>query len=465
MPLNVNYRQGLNQDQINSIQNLWSNNPVDSWNENDWSNWNYATNNASVPTQNFPTPTPQPVAETPRTPRFPDFNPSSTLDDFYNNMWKTSQSPINEADVRRRMLEQVQGQLDSINSIYDNILANVKVQGANRLGQTRAISARKGTIGSEIGTANKTGTESYNAQAEQAVQAERANKLAAVMDRANSRADEELRIQREQKTADANKYIEYLAGKKDEAKNDIKSLASTGLTLDQISNEEYLGLLKDSGFKTETEFEAFYNAFLPKAQQVKYEYKELKDGTILRYGDDGSYKTLDEFKLPPEGDWTITQLADGTVVAYDKNQAGGEDGNFNFKKIGNFAKPKAVGPSNTLKLTSTQKSKLARLFNSQEISDLESAINALGVEGVLANVQDSQEKKLIQSVFGTIQDTETSVNDNLLKQLGYTTSNISSYKQAVSQGQTIDDPIKFLQDLKASEGGYNLDDWLNMSNN
>ena len=402
---------------------------------------------------------------TPRTPRFPNFSPSNTLDDFYNNMWNSSQGTINESDIRRRMLDEVQGQLDSINSIYDNILANVKIQGANRIGQSRAMSARKGTIASEIGTAQKTQTEGYNAQAEQAVQAERSAKLADVMARANSRASEEIKLQREQKSADADKYIDYLKGKKEEAKNDIRSLAGTGLTLDKVSNDEYLSLLKDSGFKTETEFEAFYNAFLPKAQQVKYDYKELKDGTILRYGDDGSYKTLDEFKLPQEGDWTITQLDDGTVVAYDRSQAS-EDGSFNFKKIGNFAKPKAVGPSSSsLKLTGTQKSKLARLFNAQEIGDLESAINALGVEGVLANVTDEQEKNLIKNVFGTMQDTSTSVNDTLLKSLGYSTSDINEYKQAVSRGESITDPVSFLQNLEKNKNGYDLDAWLKYSNN
>ena len=53
---NISFRSGLNSEQIGSINNLWSTRSQDTWNTNDWSNWNYATNNSSVPTQDWYTP-------------------------------------------------------------------------------------------------------------------------------------------------------------------------------------------------------------------------------------------------------------------------------------------------------------------------------------------------------------------------------------------------------------------------
>lgn len=407
-----------------------------------------------------------PAAAVARTPRFPDFTPNTDINDYYQRLFSESKQPVDEAGIRKQMLDAVQAQLDSINSIYDNILANVKIQGTGRLGQQRAISARKGTIGSEMGQAQKTEVETYNTQQEQAVQAERSAKLTSILSNAQTRADEKIALERQTRDKKAAEYIDYLKGQKDEAKADIKTLAATGLTLDKISDDQYIKLLKDSGFQSETEFEAYYNAGLPKNKQVKYEYKELKDGTLLRIGDDGSYKAIDEFKLPTSGNWTITQLDDGTVIAYDRDQ-GTEDGKFSFETIGKYAKAKATGTgtSSTLKLSTGQKSKLARLFNSAEINDLEAAVNAIGVDGVLENVTDESERKLIEDVFGTIEDTNVSQQDQNLKDLGYSAADIREYKkaQAEATGITIE-PRAFLQQLKKKKASGDstsfVDDWL-----
>lgn len=331
----------------------------------------------------------------PRTPRFPDVDLNDPVNDYYTNLYKDSQKPLDEAGIRAARLKEVQAQLDSLDSIYDNMVGQLRVEGENRSGQTRAVGSRRGLVGSEMGDAQKIQTEQYNEKVIAAKNEERAAALAAVRDKATARANDEILQKTAQKKLDAANYIEYIKGKQDETKTDIKDLAKTGIKIEDVDNETYKALLESSGFKSEAELDAYFNRNKPKAEQVKYEYKELKDGSILRYGDDGSYKTLDDIKIPQEGDWAVQELDDGTVIAYDKNKVN-SDGKFTYEKIGNFAKPKAgQSNSNYTKFTSTIKNLLLGKFTADEIKSLEERVNENGWQDVIRGYALSADEKAL----------------------------------------------------------------------
>ncbi len=338
----------------------------------------------------------------PRTPRFPDVNLNDPVNDYYTNLYKDANKPLDEAGIRAARLKEVQAQLDSLNSIYDNMVGQLRIEGENRSGQTRAVGSRRGLVGSEMGDAQKIQTEQYNEKVIAAKNEERAAALAAVRDKAIARANDEILQKTAQKKLDAANYIEYIKGKQDETKTDIKDLAATGIKIEDVDNETYKALLESSGFKSEAELDAYFNRNKPKAEQVKYEYKELKDGSILRYGDDGSYKTLDDIKIPQEGDWAVQELDDGTVIAYDRNKVNSE-GKFTYEKIGNFAKPKAgSNTSNYTKFTSSIRSQLQSMFNAEEIKQLEEAVNEQGWTTVANNPNlSSDERSLLKKILAS----------------------------------------------------------------
>lgn len=348
----------------------------------------------------------------PRTPRFPDADLSDPVNDYYTNLYKDAQKPLDEAGIRAARLKEVQAQLDSLNSIYDNMVGQLRVEGENRLGQTRAVGSRRGLVGSEMGDAQKMKTEKYNENVIAAKNEERAAALAAVRDKASARANDEILQKTAQKKLDAANYIEYIKGKQDETKTDIKDLAKTGIKIEDVDSETYKALLESGGFKSEAELDAYFNVHKPKAEKVKYDYQELKNGSILRTGDDGSYKTLDDLKLPQEGDWAIQELDDGTVIAYDRNKVNSE-GKFTYEKIGNFAKPKA-GPntSNYTKFTSTIRTQLQSIYNAEEIKQLEEAVNEQGWSVVANNPNlPAEERSLLKKILASTSK-DKSVNPN-----------------------------------------------------
>jgi hypothetical protein len=161
----------------------------------------------------------------PRTPRFPDVDLNDPVNDYYTNLYKDANKPLDEAGIRAARLKEVQAQLDSLNSIYDNMVGQLRVEGENRSGKTRAVGSRRGLVGSEMGDAQKIQTEQYNEKVIAAKNEERAAALAAVRDKATARANDEILQKTAQKKLDAANYIEYIKGKQDETKTDIKDLA------------------------------------------------------------------------------------------------------------------------------------------------------------------------------------------------------------------------------------------------
>ena len=389
-----------------------------------------------------------------RTPRVLGYTPDTTIEDYYKRLNDNANIPVDEATIRKNALAAVQAQIDALSAAYDSQLADIRKQNEGRTGQTRAINSRRGVVGSEIGDANAAGTEKYNNSIIAAKEAEKAAAITAVMTGAQNRASDEIAKKVDQNKLDAANYIGHLTELQTTAKNELAKLASTGVDVKDLSDEQYKTLLKDGGFKSEAEFDAFFNANKPKAAQVKYEYKELKDGSLIRYGDDGSYKQIKDVQLPKEGDWQVKQLQDGTVIAYDQKKVNA-DGTFSYQNIGAFAKKtagKGGGGSgtnkNTIKLTSGQKNILSQTFPAQDIADLETAINTLGKDKVRENITDPTELKAFDAAFGYNKPATDVTSDAYLKNLGFSAADISAYKSQTQSRSASIDPTTFLAERK-----------------
>lgn len=230
---------------------------------------------------------------------------------YYNNL---NREKPNEAAIRENVLRQQQARIDAINKVYDDELVKARATAQGRLGETRALGAARGVLGSEFGLQEKAGTEAINQQQEQVIQNQRQREITDVLDRVDTISREKYAAESAQVDKNNAEYLNFLGSKQNEARDTIKLLANSGANIEELNQEEYKKLIDASGYSP-IQLDAFYNAAKPKASQVKYEYKELKDGTLLRTGDDGSIKELGNYAPPDDsGEWKIQQFDDGTVA-------------------------------------------------------------------------------------------------------------------------------------------------------
>jgi hypothetical protein len=255
---------------------------------------------------------------------------SSTTDDYYSSL---KRDPVDEATIYQEERDRIQAQVDAINELYASQLKDVQQQGRGLVAQTSAITTGAGLGASPFQQTAEAKTEKYNEQQERLVKAEQAQMVAAILGKADDRAMERIQAEKADVKANQKDYLDYLAGLQDDARQDMATMAQTGVDLSQLSETEYQKLLKDTGY-SKLQFDSYFNALKPKAAQVKYEYKELKDGTLLRTGDDGSIEEIKE-ALPVENGYKLTQLSDGTLVQMNETTGDikfiGEKGEFEKK--------------------------------------------------------------------------------------------------------------------------------------
>jgi len=303
--------------------------------------------------QQTPTPITPPTEEEQPINRPVISDTEQSIADYYKNL---NQETPDENSIREAELKKAQAMIDATNSLYDEQLRRAREVGAQNVAETSSISTSAGLSGSPFKTAQVAQTKQYNLREEQSLAAQRQAAIAQIRSNAEARATERFDTERAQILQNKKDYITYLKElqtadketQKEEyekakevsaaAKSDIKELASTGLSLNEFKKtKEYQQLMLESGY-SQLQFDAIYNANLPKEIAVKYEYKELKNGELLRIGDDGSYESIKGADPIPE-DFDLVTAPDGTLFLFNKNT--GEIQNY-----GNFAKPESAADKN-----------------------------------------------------------------------------------------------------------------------
>lgn len=204
-------------------------------------------------------------------------------------------TPDEEEQIRESIRKRLQVQVDAVNQIYEGLLGKEEEAATGRLGEARAIAARSGTLGQDFGIAQKEKVEDYNKKIRAGLEGERALKIAAIFDRMDTRASEEIAAKTAEAKGNAKAYIDYLDKTRQAATEDIKALAQSGVRLDQLSDAVYKRLLKQSG-KDEFTFEALFNASKKKEEKIDYTYR-VEGGKLFAFGVDpttGQLKTMEK---------------------------------------------------------------------------------------------------------------------------------------------------------------------------
>lgn len=216
--------------------------------------------------------------------------------------------------IRSQVAANMQGQIDAIEQVYAGLITSANREGENRLGRTRAISARGGLIGSPRGEAQRENTAAYNSEIVGNIKARMANEIAAVLDRIDTRANERIDEERTRIEGDREEYLAQLAKNRQEAREDAKILAQGGVQLDELDDADIQDLMKDTGYENPLLFEAYFNANKPAALQDEFQYMNIGGGRVVRFNKGkGGEPEVFELGAPEGDDWEFRMAGDTPI--------------------------------------------------------------------------------------------------------------------------------------------------------
>ncbi len=270
-----------------------------------------------------------------------DYN--TAAESYFANNSSTPLTDAEKADIRTQTRARMQAQIDAINNEYTGIIAAEKPKAEERLGETRAISARSGLLGSPRGAAQKDKMTSYNAAVEAGIRAEQETKIQAILGKADEMAQAQISDEVAGRKKNAGDYLSYLKTQQDDMKTKLSDLAKSNISLDSLSQDEYSKLLSASGFDNQSDFELYYNAQKSKASQIDWKSEKLADGQLLLWGQDPATGEIKQQKITsdikPEEEWKeVGGIAYG--VSKDAN------GNLVLRKLTNKQTGTGTGTDN-----------------------------------------------------------------------------------------------------------------------
>ncbi len=287
-----------------------------------------------------------------------------------------------EATIRANALNAVQGQLDATNNTYADLMTNRGVVDQNNLGKTRAVNARSGNLGSDFGAANEAATQKSNEQADKALADERDLKIQTILGQVNTDAEQKLKDQQALATKSAEARTTYLKDLGDRAQAQIKQLAQSGASLEDLSDSEYNHLVETTGYTPE-QLKAEFVLNKPKQDIL---HSEVVGSNYIQVSQDPISKKTQTNVIPlgvdiPQG-YKVEKLENGQLVFYPDKFDPSKSVASQIITYG-----AATGPSDGIKFTftSTQKSKLLGLgFDPSSISGLETYLKTNSVDNAIA---------------------------------------------------------------------------------
>lgn len=124
-----------------------------------------------------------------------------------------SQGGLSDAEqqsIRDQTTASFQAEIDAQNKLYADKLASAQVQGANRLGSTTAIEARRGVLGSDFGAAQTDTTNNANQDIYNSINDEKAAAIAGIMGNARDASNTAIQQKTQAKQAGLDSYLKYL---------------------------------------------------------------------------------------------------------------------------------------------------------------------------------------------------------------------------------------------------------------
>lgn len=271
--------------------------------------------------QRYGVPSPTPGATAPSStpaPSLPGTAAKSPLDLAQEEYFNSLNTKVDPAAIRESVRKRMQAQIDSTNVLYEGLIADQGAQNQKQYDRVRAINVGAGLGGSDFATAGAMDAEGAGNSAIEAIKREQATKVAVILGNIDQRAQDEVQAATATAKQNLTEKVNYLQGKQDSARTDLKTLAGAGVALEQLSTDQYANLLKQSGYDDFT-FKTVYNASRPPKAKIDYQWKTAGN-KIFGYGIDpltGKVSTV-ETEIPggiPK-EYKPQVLDNGTIVFY-----------------------------------------------------------------------------------------------------------------------------------------------------
>lgn len=226
-----------------------------------------------------------PTAST-ATPSGPGTGRVATPTEVHEIQFKERMQPVDTNTIRQQAVAELDGQIKAIQQQAAEQVREEQQAGQEREGRTRAIQARRGLVGSDFGDAQTTQTKQFTQKNIDLINQQKNVQIAAVFDKIDQRAQERIEAEKNRVLKAEDEYFAYLQTKKEEAKEDVKTLASTGITLQQLDPADKQDLMEQTGYDNELMFDLYYNSNLPQADRIEWKSEKLADGSIMFWGQD-----------------------------------------------------------------------------------------------------------------------------------------------------------------------------------
>lgn len=232
---------------------------------------------------------------------------------------KNKLTPADEQRIREQERAQVQAQIDAINTMFAGEFKKAEREGANRLGSITAIQARGNLMGSDFEVAQREKGVEINADIRRGIETRQNLEIQKLFEKVDDRVTKKVEAENTLRKENATGYLKFLEQQQNEAREDIKTLAAGGISLDKLSKDQFTNLLKDTGYDEFT-LRAIHNA---NKKENKIDYKfELKNGKVFGYGvdpTDGQLKFIEKeapagFATATGGKYSEKVTPDGTML-------------------------------------------------------------------------------------------------------------------------------------------------------
>lgn len=199
-----------------------------------------------------------------------------TQNDFLANYGLSSSE---EDKIRNDTLARWQDQINATKASYATLLKEQQALGVGRLGETTAVQARRGMLGSDMGAGLTEGVRGLNLSKEQGVLESQNTAIANIMAQANADAQAEINAKRAAKSGGYTAYTNYQNTFKDEQKKKYNNMVSSFL-LSNIdpSTMDKLELNKIAKIYGTTTQDIINDYLVAKDTKAKEDAKAAKDG-------------------------------------------------------------------------------------------------------------------------------------------------------------------------------------------
>ena len=301
----------------------------------------YAGRTLSLGTSAAPTPAPAP-ATTPAKQTIaqvakvtvPTYVEDKIASQIGSNYKSQATQSINEEAIRAATRSRIQGQIDAINAAVSDQIANFRnTTGKNRQGQSYALAAAGGRIGSATGESEFQTTENYNNQEEQTYRSEANVKISSLLGAATRDAQSEIEAKRAAIKEGADKYFEFLDNqgkqKRDQVSAFIKNMLALGVDPTSLSDADFEKLQDQYGFSKDQLVSLYSDAKTQKATAEQESAKSAADLEKTKADAEKAKNEVNQFELSEGEGRYVYDPATGTaklVASRAKTYAPGTTG-------------------------------------------------------------------------------------------------------------------------------------------